>query len=290
MPPWLHEEVILVFQTSKSYLHRCYMRAVYLILAAFLLLSVFFARWYLCTVRGMCELSTMLEVTAMIITGLVVGFSVSWLLSEHAFRALRGHLGGLQKEKTVLHEQLRLLERENQSARRHVAEWQQEGTLLSQVKKVTEPLLAEARHQVSILEQELKVNQRRYDSLKKESDDIRRTAEELRLELAEERAREAVLKSEIDQNHKDEATRPKHQKGHSRFTPSSWQTRDDLTKINGIGPKIQKKLNELGIYSYRQIAEFSPADVETVSSSLKVFKGRIGRDNWIGQAAALSIK
>lgn len=269
------------------------MRAVYLILAAFLLLSVFFARWYLCTVRGMCELSTMLEVTAMIITGLVVGFSASWLLSENTFRALRGHLGGLQKEKTVLHEQLRLLERENQSARRHVAEWQQEGTLLSQVKKVTEPLLAEARHQVAILEEELKVNQRRYDSLKKESDDIRRTAEDLRAELAAERAREAVLKEKVDQNRetpKAETVQSRYQKGHSRFTPSSWQTRDDLTKINGIGPKIQKKLNELGIYSYRQIAEFSPEDVETVSSSLKVFKGRIGRDNWIGQAAALSIK
>jgi predicted flap endonuclease-1-like 5' DNA nuclease len=206
---------------------------------------------------------------------------------------LRGHLGGLQKEKTVLHEQLRLLERENHSARRHVAEWQQEGTLLSQVKKVTEPLLAEARHQVAILEEELKVNQRRYDSLKQESDDIRRTADELRSELAAKKAREADLKQEIDQNREIspvEPVRSKYQKGHSRFTPSSWQTRDDLTKINGVGPKIQKKLNELGIYSYRQIAEFSPEDIETVAASLKVFKGRIGRDNWIGQAAALNIK
>jgi predicted flap endonuclease-1-like 5' DNA nuclease len=269
------------------------MRAVYLVLSAFLLLSVFFARWYLCTVRGMCEMSTMLEVTAMIITGLVVGFSASWLLSENTFRVLRGHLGGLQKEKTVLHEQLRLLERENHSARRHVAEWQQEGTLLSQVKKVTEPLLAEARHQVAILEEELRVNQRRYDSLKQESDDIRRTADELRSELAAKKAREADLKQEIDQNREIspvEPVRSKYQKGHSRFTPSSWQTRDDLTKINGVGPKIQKKLNELGIYSYRQIAEFSPEDIETVAASLKVFKGRIGRDNWIGQAAALNIK
>jgi predicted flap endonuclease-1-like 5' DNA nuclease len=269
------------------------MRAVYLILAAFLLLSIFFARWYLCAVRGMCELSTMLEVTAMIITGLVVGFSVSWLLSESTFRALRGHLGGLQKEKTVLHEQLRLLERENQSARRHVAEWQQEGTLLSQVKKVTEPLLAEARHQVSILEDELKLNQRRYDSLKAESDEIRRTAEQLRSELAVERAREAAIKAEISEKSPTSpaaATQSKPSKGHSRFTPSTWQTRDDLTKISGIGPTIQKRLNELGIYSYRQIAEFSPEEIEKVAASLKVFKGRIGRDNWIGQAAALCIK
>jgi len=46
----------------------------------------------------------------------------------------------------------------------------------------------------------------------------------------------------------------------------------------------------LGIYSYQQIAEFTPDEIAQVASSLKVFKGRIGRDNWIGQAAALSIK
>lgn len=269
------------------------MRAVYVILGFFLLLSLFFARWYLCAVRGMCELSTMIEVIAMIVMGLIIGFSASWLLSEHAFRALRGHLGSLQQEKTVLHEQLKLLEKENQSARRHVAEWQQEGTLLSQVKKVTEPLIAEARHQVAVLEEELRVNQRRYDSLKKESDEIRQTAEELRNQLTLERAREAALQEEAakfgqKQHFEPEAQGPA--KTHSRFTPSTWQTRDDLTKISGIGPKIQKKLNEMGIYSYKQIAAFTPAEIEKVASTLKVFKGRIGRDNWIGQAAALSIK
>lgn len=269
------------------------MRVVYLILAAFLLLSLFFARWYLCAVRGICELSTMIEVTAMILTGLIIGFSASWLLSEQTFRALRGHLGSLQRDKSLLNDQLRLLERENQSARRHVAEWQQEGTLLSQVKKVTEPLIAEARHQVAVLEEELKANQRRYDSLKKESDEIRQTADQLRSELAAERAREAELQSKIVENRAKttfESPGSGLKAGHSRFTPSTWQTRDDLTRINGIGPKIQKKLNEMGIFSYRQIAAFSPDDIEKVASSLKVFKGRIGRDNWIGQAAALAIR
>ncbi len=269
------------------------MRSVYVILGFFLLLSLFFARWYLCAVRGMCELSTMFEVIAMIILGLVIGFSSSWLLSERTFRTLRGHLGSLQHEKTVLHEQLRLLEKENHSARRHVAEWQQEGTLLSQVKKVTEPLIAEARHQVTVLEEELRINQRRYDSLKKESDEIRQTAEELRNQLTLERAKEAALQEEaakFAQKQRSTSEGSGTTRAHSRFTPSTWQTRDDLTKISGIGPKIQKKLNEMGIYSYKQIAAFTPDEIEKVASTLKVFKGRIGRDNWIGQAAALSIK
>lgn len=271
------------------------MRAVYLILSAFLLLSVFFARWYLCAVRGICESSTMLEVAAMIITGLAVGFAASWLLSESTFRTLRSHLGGLQREKTVLHEQLRLLERENQSARRHVAEWQQEGSLLSQVKKVTEPLLAEARRQVEALEEELRQYQHRYDNLKDETDSMRRTADQLRAELAAEREREASLMVQLEERPPEKpAEMPekaeKPEKPRSRFTPATWQTRDDLTLISGIGPGIQKKLNQLGIYTFQQIAEFTPEDIENVTGVLKVFKGRIGRDNWIGQAAALRKK
>jgi predicted flap endonuclease-1-like 5' DNA nuclease len=268
------------------------MRLVYTILAVFLLLCFFFTRWYLCSVRHLCEVSANLEIAIMILAGLAIGFAASWLMSENTFRVLRGQLGGMQKEKTVLHEQLRLLEKENQSARRHVAEWQQEGSLLSQVKKVTEPLLQQARHQVEILEQELKQYQRRYDNLKEETDSIRNTAEQLRNELAAERAREVALMAavEVKREAEPQPVPQKTPKPQSRFTPSSWETKDDLTLISGIGPGIQKKLNQLGIYSFQQIAQFTPEDVDAVAAALKVFKGRIGRDNWIGQAAALRKK
>jgi predicted flap endonuclease-1-like 5' DNA nuclease len=74
----------------------------------------------------------------------------------------------------------------------------------------------------------------------------------------------------------------------SRFTPSSWQTKNDLTLISGIGPAIQRKLNELGIYSFQQISEMTPEMVDQIARAIKFFPDRIGRDNWIGQAAALA--
>lgn len=262
------------------------MRLVFLILAVFLVLSIFFTRWYLCTVRGMCESAASWEIAVMIISGIMIGFATAWLLGEHTFKILRRQVGELYKDKAVLDQQLRLLEKENQSARRHVAEWQQEGSLLSQVKKVTEPLLAEARKQVESLEEELKQNQRRYENLKEETDTMRRTADQLRAELAAEREREGALVAQLAAE-KQEPTPIKKQ---SRFTPSSWQTKDDLSLISGIGPVIHKKLNAMGIYSFQQIAEFTPDDIERVTEMLKVFKGRIGRDNWIGQAAALRLK
>ena len=62
---------------------------------------------------------------------------------------------------------------------------------------------------------------------------------------------------------------------------------DDLTKIVGIGKVFQQTLHELGIYSYRQIASFGPADVARVNMELKEFRGRMEQDDWIGQAKEL---
>ena len=62
---------------------------------------------------------------------------------------------------------------------------------------------------------------------------------------------------------------------------------DDLTKIVGIGKVFQQTLHDLGIYSYRQIANFGPSDIARVNMELKEFKGRMEQDDWIGQAKEL---
>jgi len=61
---------------------------------------------------------------------------------------------------------------------------------------------------------------------------------------------------------------------------------DDLKKITGVGPVLEEKLNGLGIFHYRQIAELSEAAIAEIDEAL-AFKGRIERDNWIEQAKAL---
>jgi small subunit ribosomal protein S2 len=62
---------------------------------------------------------------------------------------------------------------------------------------------------------------------------------------------------------------------------------DDLKKITGVGPVLEKKLNALGITTYAQIANFSGEDIARVDDALS-FKGRIERDNWLDQATALA--
>lgn len=62
---------------------------------------------------------------------------------------------------------------------------------------------------------------------------------------------------------------------------------DDLKAIAGIGPKLETVLNGLGIWTYKQIAGWTADEVAWVDDYLS-FSGRIGRDDWIGQAKTLA--
>lgn len=65
--------------------------------------------------------------------------------------------------------------------------------------------------------------------------------------------------------------------------PAAAGASDDLKQISGVGPALEKKLHALGVTSLKQVAEFTAADIERVDAELN-FKGRIEREDWIGQA------
>ena len=62
---------------------------------------------------------------------------------------------------------------------------------------------------------------------------------------------------------------------------------DDLQMIAGIGPRNERLLNELGIYTWAQVASWKKAERDWVDSYLS-FKGRIEREEWVKQAEALA--
>lgn len=62
---------------------------------------------------------------------------------------------------------------------------------------------------------------------------------------------------------------------------------DDLRKITGIGPKLEMVLNDLGVYTYEQIAAWGPGEIAWIDDYLS-FSGRIERDKWIEQAESLA--
>ena len=103
----------------------------------------------------------------------------------------------------------------------------------------------------------------------------REEPDEEKLEAAEE-GEEATREAESQ----IEGTRPE------ALEPAGQQA-DDLKRISGIGPKNEEQLNSLGIYTFRQIAGWTPDNVKWVEGYL-VFRGRIEREDWVGQARALA--
>jgi len=71
-----------------------------------------------------------------------------------------------------------------------------------------------------------------------------------------------------------------------RLLLSAGESKDDLKQISGVGPKLEKVLHELGIYTFVQISEFTEDNIQWLDNYL-AFQGRIKRDNWIGQASSL---
>ena len=63
--------------------------------------------------------------------------------------------------------------------------------------------------------------------------------------------------------------------------------RDNLKLIKGVGPAIEKTLNEMGILRFNQIAEMTEYEIDRVAHRLKGFRSRIYREDWIGQARDL---
>ena len=63
---------------------------------------------------------------------------------------------------------------------------------------------------------------------------------------------------------------------------------DDLKKIKGVGPKLEKLLNSMGFYHYHQVAAWTGEEVAWVDDNLEGFKGRVSRDEWVDQAKILA--
>ncbi len=62
---------------------------------------------------------------------------------------------------------------------------------------------------------------------------------------------------------------------------------DDLKLIVGVGPVLERMLQQLGITTYRQIARWSERDIDEIDARLPEFPGRVRRDGWVTQAREL---
>jgi len=65
------------------------------------------------------------------------------------------------------------------------------------------------------------------------------------------------------------------------------KVKDDLQVVKGIGPVMERKLNDFGVYSYEQLGRLQKKDVEALATTLGSFPDRIDRDKWVSQSKKL---
>lgn len=72
----------------------------------------------------------------------------------------------------------------------------------------------------------------------------------------------------------------------TKIPKASISEKDDLKKIEGIGPFIEAKLNDIGIYTYEQLSMLNEESIGLITDAIQFFPGRIEKDDWVGQAAS----
>jgi predicted flap endonuclease-1-like 5' DNA nuclease len=73
----------------------------------------------------------------------------------------------------------------------------------------------------------------------------------------------------------------------AEFNPRTGKRPDDLKKIRGIGPALERRLHTTGVSQFRQIAEMSAQDLSDLAGKISISPAVAERGKWIQQARTL---
>jgi predicted flap endonuclease-1-like 5' DNA nuclease len=222
------------------------------------------------------------EILLMILISVLIGFALAWFLRQPIISN--------QKDEV----QILLNERSAQLASQHVMEEQiqkSESVLARARETFREDFLTVSRENER-LKAELDESIRAKENLDTEVDKLQTEKESIQLRLDQSKKefnqlQLAKQKLESDQELQAQklVTQPINSERSAAKTDK--EDKDDLKVIKGIGPGIEKKLNQQGIFSYRQISEFTPDYIKKLTDAILFFPGRIERDRWVEQASKL---
>jgi len=106
---------------------------------------------------------------------------------------------------------------------------------------------------------------------------------------AEEEAPKKTAAKASEKSSKPAEAKPAEAKADAGATPFTAPEgpADDLKKLTGVGPAMEKKLNAIGVTRYDQIAGFSKDDLRRLDEELKL-KGKAESEDWVSQAKTLA--
>ena len=268
------------------------------------------AIWYMFAVKGIpaesryCSphprLIAIVEILLMLLVACLIGYALGWALLERPMEALREAVEDLELEKKGLVENQREITKRLEWSKQQLSRAQE--TAHEDLTRANQDL-TRANRKADALKKELSELDKELtkaketgtegthssplmDSLENEANALRFRAKQLEFQNQELEETVRKLKHELEVSialHSRKLVEPTH----PFVRPVTEEEKDDLTVIKGIGPFIEKRLNMVGIYTIKQISEFTPETIEQVTKAIEFFPNRMIRDNWVGQAQRL---
>ncbi len=211
---------------------------------------------------------------------------------EESIAALRHELAqaqGLQQEGDRLQSLVQAREEEIRRLRQQVAETEQQvqqgQELVAQLEGAVQDR-EELREMVSESERRLAEREDDIQRLQAQLKDMVPALEVEKLRAKLKAAKEQKTQPEVKEQTKEQAemfveAAPEPSLPKWGASPPDRLQSDDLKRIWGVGPALERLLHKQGIYYFRQIASWTKDDIQQIDQKLDVFKGRIQRDNWI---------
>ncbi len=275
------------------------MKRIYWFLLLFMFWCISCAIWYMFSVKGLSldpnyfaphpRLIAILEILIMVLVACLIGYGIGWMLREETVNTLKDTAQRLEMDNEALVSLKQEMERKLDVAQHILSHSQRDfNHNLAQSNETNELLrkeLAELNHELMQLK-ETQINQAASSQLENELGALRFRTKQLEFQKQELEEANVILKKDLESKtllFKSSTVEPLH----PFVRPVEMNEKDDLTRIKGIGPFIEKRLNMLGIYTFRQISEFRPETIEHITKAIEFFPKRIVRDNWVGQAKDL---
>lgn len=149
------------------------------------------------------------------------------------------------------------------------------------LEKEIEPVKEEAVEETASIEEEAPLESTEVSQEAEEEEEI-----EIPTEEAIEKALEAL--EEIDeQENEDDPNQTLISEKPELLSEARNGEKDNLSEIKGIGPKLEEKLNEVGVYHFDQIANWSEENIKWLEENT-VFAHRAKKDLWVRQAKTLA--
>ncbi|MEQ1584853.1 MAG: hypothetical protein ABL895_03175 [Cyclobacteriaceae bacterium] len=270
------------------------MRAIYILVAVFFVWCMAASFWFLFWVKGLSpqpdhinpheSALAIVEILLMILISVLIGFALAWLLKQEVVRKKEQDIQNLLADLATHESSARMLQEQGHKVETTLARaretFREDFLTVSRNNERLKTELEEALsvgqveeiNRIQLLVQSL---QSQLDQSKKETNLLEATRQKLQMEVEELQKSKREGRKSTDVTEKQLSAK------------IIADEKDDLKIINGIGPGIEKRLNTLGVYSFRQISELTEESIKQLTESIKFFPGRIDRDRWVEQASKL---